>query len=60
MTVSTTPEGIIVVILVLPCRQQACSNRQSRHGAEYFKAVTEKVGGFFLEVAREDKNDLYA
>jgi creatinine amidohydrolase len=29
-------------------------------GAKYFKAVTEKVAGFFLEVARADKNDLYA
>jgi creatinine amidohydrolase len=29
-------------------------------GAKYFKAVTEKVAGFFLEVAKADKNDLYA
>ena len=29
-------------------------------GAKYFKAVTEKVAAFFLEVARADKNDMYA
>ncbi|HTE32967.1 MAG TPA: creatininase family protein [Chryseolinea sp.] len=28
-------------------------------GAKYFKAVTEKVGSFFLEVAVVDRNDLY-
>lgn len=28
-------------------------------GERYFKAVTEKVGAFFLEVARVDRNDLY-
>ena len=29
-------------------------------GAKYFKAVTEKVASFFLEVAKADKNDMYA
>lgn len=29
-------------------------------GAKYFKAVTEKVSRFFVEVARADRNDLYA
>jgi len=29
-------------------------------GAAYFKAVTEKVGHFIIEVARVDKQDLYA
>jgi len=28
-------------------------------GEKYFKAVTEKVGEFFYEVAVADKNDLY-
>lgn len=29
-------------------------------GANYFKAVTEKVANFFVEVAEADRNDLYA
>jgi creatinine amidohydrolase len=29
-------------------------------GAKYFKAVTEKVAAFFLEVAKADKNDMYS
>jgi creatinine amidohydrolase len=29
-------------------------------GEKYFKAVTEKVGDFFFEVAKADRNDLYA
>lgn len=29
-------------------------------GATYFKAVTEKVAGFFIEVAKADRSDLYA
>ncbi len=29
-------------------------------GAKFFKAVTEKVGLFFIEVAKADRNDLYA
>lgn len=29
-------------------------------GSRYFKAVTEKVGNFFLEVARADQADLYS
>lgn len=29
-------------------------------GAKYFKAVTEKVADFFIEVAQADRNDLYA
>jgi creatinine amidohydrolase len=28
-------------------------------GKKYFKAVTEKVGEFFMEVAKVDRNDLY-
>lgn len=28
-------------------------------GEKYFKAVTEKIAQFFLEVAQADKNDLY-
>jgi creatinine amidohydrolase len=28
-------------------------------GGKYFKAVTEKVGDFFFEVAKADRNDLY-
>jgi creatinine amidohydrolase len=28
-------------------------------GAAYFKAVTEKVGQFFYEVAKADRDDLY-
>jgi creatinine amidohydrolase len=28
-------------------------------GARYFKAVTEKVGSFFYDVAKADRNDLY-
>ena len=29
-------------------------------GAKYFKAVTEKVGQFFFEVAKADRSDLYS
>jgi creatinine amidohydrolase len=29
-------------------------------GAKYFKAVTEKVSQFFIEVGKADRNDLYA
>jgi len=29
-------------------------------GAKYFKAVTEKVGRFFVEVGKADRDDLYA
>lgn len=29
-------------------------------GERYFKDVTEKVGAFFIEVAKADRNDLYA
>jgi creatinine amidohydrolase len=29
-------------------------------GEKYFKAVTEKVSQFFVEVAKADNNDLYA
>jgi creatinine amidohydrolase len=29
-------------------------------GAAFFKAVTEKVGQYFYEVAKADRNDLYA
>lgn len=32
----------------------------SEKGEAYFKAVTEKVAGFFLEVAQTDNNDLYS
>jgi creatinine amidohydrolase len=28
-------------------------------GAKYFKAVTEKVAAFFLEIAKADRNDMY-
>jgi creatinine amidohydrolase len=32
----------------------------SEKGAKYFKAVTEKVGQFFVEVAKADRSDLYS